>query len=73
MDIKNNSSEIWMHPTECARLLRVNYWTIIRHIKAGKIKAIRVGRHYKVSRGVFEEYVKQLGYEVEVTGAKQIE
>jgi len=35
---------------ELTKYLRVHYTTILRYIKKGKIKAIKIGKSYRVSR-----------------------
>ncbi len=52
-------------PSEVAELLNYNKVTIIRWIHAGKIKAIKIGRDYRIP----EEVQKLLGKQKETTRA----
>lgn len=43
---------------EVAQLLKVHYLTIYRHIKAGKIKAHKIGNIYRISKTALEEFLE---------------
>ena len=40
---------------ETAQLLKITYPTALNYIKTGKIKAVRVGKHYLIKRDTLEE------------------
>ncbi|MEK7473340.1 MAG: helix-turn-helix domain-containing protein [Patescibacteria group bacterium] len=42
---------------ELAEKLRVNKMTIYRYIKAGKVKASKIGKEYRIERGDFEAFI----------------
>jgi excisionase family DNA binding protein len=45
---------------ELAEKLRVNIMTIYRYIKAGKIKAYKFGKEFRVEKSEFESFLKKL-------------
>jgi excisionase family DNA binding protein len=44
---------------ELAKKLRVNIMTIYRYIKAGKIKAYKFGKEFRVEKNEFESFLKK--------------
>lgn len=54
-------SEKYMRISECRKILGCDIRTILRWVKTGKIKAIRVGRLFKVDREYFAEYLEEIG------------
>lgn len=44
---------------ELAEKLRVNIMTIYRYIKAGKIKAYKFGKEFRVEKNEFELFLKK--------------
>lgn len=44
---------------ELAEKLRVNVMTIYRYIKAGKIKAYKFGKEFRVEKSEFESFLKK--------------
>ena len=58
--------EGWLHTKDCAKILGVHRYTIIRYIKNGTLKAVRVGRWYRVSADSFKAYLDGIGYKQEV-------
>lgn len=40
---------------EVAETLRVNYWTVYRWVKEGKVKTVRAGRKYYITQGMLDE------------------
>ena len=44
---------------ELAEKLRVNIMTIYRYIKAGKIKAYKFGKEFRVEKNEFESFLKK--------------
>lgn len=43
---------------ELAKKLRVNIMTIYRYIKAGKLKAYKIGKEFRIERSEFERFLK---------------
>lgn len=43
---------------ELAEKLRVNPMTIYRYIKAGKLHAHKIGKEYRISRDVYENFIE---------------
>jgi putative molybdopterin biosynthesis protein len=44
---------------ELAEKLRVNIMTIYRYIKAGKLKAYKMGKEYRIDKVEFEAFLKK--------------
>lgn len=44
---------------ELAEKLRLNKMTIYRWIKAGKITASKLGKHYRITRAEFERLINE--------------
>ncbi len=42
-----------------ANLLQVNIMTIYRYIKAGKLKAYKFGKEFRIDKNEFEDFVKR--------------
>jgi len=45
---------------DLAELLQVNIMTIYRYIKAGRIKAYKIGREYRVDNAEFQAFLKKV-------------
>ncbi len=43
---------------ELATKLKLNVMTIYRYIKAGKLKAHKIGKEYRIDRIEFERFIK---------------
>ncbi len=43
---------------ELAEKLRVNIMTIYRHIKAGKLKAYKIGKEFRIEEKEFNNFLK---------------
>lgn len=48
---------------ELAGKLKVNIMTIYRYIKAGKLKAHKIGKEYRISNKDFEQFINDTRYE----------
>ena len=46
--------------SELADSLRVSLMTIYRYIKAGKIKAHKIGKEFRISKDEFERFLKKV-------------
>lgn len=50
----------FMTAQETADILKVNIMTIYRYIKAGKIKAYKIGKEFRVEKKEFEEFLNKV-------------
>ena len=55
----NKTKEFYL-VSELAQSLRVSLMTIYRYIKAGKIKAHKIGKEYRISKDEFERFLKKV-------------
>lgn len=46
--------------TEAAEILRVNIMTIYRYIKAGKLKAYKIGKEFRIEKVEFERFLNSV-------------
>ncbi len=44
---------------ELATKLKLNVMTIYRYIKAGKLKAHKIGKEYRITRTEFEKFIHE--------------
>lgn len=44
---------------ELAEKLRVNIMTIYRYIKAGKLRAHKIGKEFRITKAEFEHFLKK--------------
>lgn len=42
---------------QVAELLKVHWQTVLNYIKSGKLKAVKLGKGYRISRDAFNEFV----------------
>lgn len=47
-------------PAEVAKMLRVNIMTIYRYIKAGKIKAYKLGKEFRIDKKEYERFLESV-------------
>jgi excisionase family DNA binding protein len=47
-------------PAEVADMLRVNIMTIYRYIKAGKIKAYKLGKEFRIDVKEYERFLESI-------------
>lgn len=45
---------------ELAKLLEVNIMTIYRYIKAGRLKAHKIGRDFRIDKKEFQSFLKKV-------------
>ncbi len=45
---------------DLAKKLDVNIMTIYRYIKAGKLKAYKIGKEFRVDKNEFEDFLKRV-------------
>jgi len=48
---------------ELADKLRVNIMTIYRYIKAGKLKAYKIGKEFRIDKKEFDKFLKKASTE----------
>jgi len=41
-----------------AELLKVHWQTVLNYIKNGKLKAVKLGKGYRISKGALDEFIK---------------
>lgn len=45
---------------DLAQLLDVNIMTIYRYIKAGRLKAYKIGREFRIDKNEFQSFLKRV-------------
>jgi excisionase family DNA binding protein len=55
----NNNKEFYK-TEELASLLQVNVMTIYRYIKAGKLKAYKLGRGFRIDKKDFDDFLNKM-------------
>ena len=45
---------------DLAKLLEVNIMTIYRYIKAGRLKALKIGRDFRIDKNEFNTFLKKV-------------
>lgn len=45
---------------ELAKKIRVNIMTIYRYIKAGRLKAYKIGREFRIDKAEFKAFLKRV-------------
>ncbi len=58
MENKNNKEFYLVE--ELAERLRVSNMTIYRYIKAGKLKAYKIGKEFRIEKGEFDNFLKKV-------------
>lgn len=43
---------------QVAELLKVHWQTVLNYIKSGKLKAVKLGKGYRISKEAFNEFIK---------------
>lgn len=51
------SPPIYYTVAQVANILQVHWQTVLNYIKMGKLKAIRLGKGYRISKESLEEFV----------------
>lgn len=54
------NSKAFYKATDLAELLEVNIMTIYRYIKAGRLKAYKIGREFRIDKDEFELFLKSV-------------
>ena len=68
--MKNIEKKDFFSAPEVAKLLKLSRMTIVNQIRAGKIKAQKVGKTYMIPRGEIEQY---LGTSKKLTEKEKLE
>lgn len=51
---------LFMTAQETADILKVNIMTVYRYIKAGKIKAYKIGKEFRIEKKEFEKFLNKV-------------
>lgn len=54
-----NKSKAFYKAEELARLLEINIMTIYRYIKAGRLRAYKIGREFRIDKNEFQSFLKK--------------
>jgi excisionase family DNA binding protein len=46
-------------PQEVAELLKISYMTVFRWIRAGKMKAYKLGKQYRISKEELDKFLEE--------------
>jgi excisionase family DNA binding protein len=57
---KKNEEKEFYTAKELADKLRINIMTIYRYIKAGKIKAYKIGKGFRIKKQEFQEFLNKV-------------
>ncbi len=55
-----NKEKEFYRAEELAELLEVNIMTIYRYIKAGRLKAYKIGRDFRIDKNEFNAFLKKV-------------
>lgn len=58
--VKNSKEREFYKAEDLAELLEVNIMTIYRYIKAGRLKAYKIGREYRIDKNEFQSFLKDV-------------
>ena len=57
---KKNNQKNFYTAKELAKELRVNIMTIYRYIKAGKVKAYKIGKEFRIGKREFQNFLNKV-------------
>ena len=57
--IKSMHKQTFLTAREIAGTLKVNIMTIYRYIKAGKLKAHKIGKEFRIEKSMLEQFLKR--------------
>ena len=49
----------FMTTDQVAKMLNLNYYTVIKYAKENRLPAVKIGRKWIFNRGTLEDYLKQ--------------
>jgi excisionase family DNA binding protein len=55
-----NKEKEFYRAEDLAELLEVNIMTIYRYIKAGRLKAYKIGRDFRIDKNEFQAFLKKV-------------
>ena len=55
-----NKEKEFYRAEDLAELLEVNIMTIYRYIKAGRLKAYKIGRDFRIDKNEFDAFLKKV-------------
>lgn len=55
-----NKEKEFYKAEDLAKLLEVNIMTIYRYIKAGRLKAHKIGRDFRIDKNEFQTFLKKV-------------
>ncbi len=55
-----NKEKEFYRAEDLAKLLEVNIMTIYRYIKAGRLKAYKIGRDFRIDKNEFNAFLKKV-------------
>ena len=56
----NNMIDKFYKAEDLAKVLQVNIMTIYRYIKAGRLKAYKIGREFRIDEKEFQAFLKRV-------------
>lgn len=59
-DMKTGGSDEFYRAEELASVLKLNIMTIYRYIKAGRLKAYKIGKEYRIDKKEFQSFLKKV-------------
>lgn len=60
IDMKKGGSDEFYRAEELADVLKLNIMTIYRYIKAGRLKAYKIGKEYRIDKTEFQAFLKKV-------------
>ena len=60
IDMKKGESDQFYRAEELADALKLNVMTIYRYIKAGRLKAYKIGKEYRIDKTEFQSFLKKV-------------
>jgi putative molybdopterin biosynthesis protein len=58
--MKKGGSDEFYRAEELASALKVNIMTIYRYIKAGRLRAYKIGKEYRIDKTDFQAFLKKV-------------
>ncbi len=58
--MKKGGSDEFYRAEELADVLKLNIMTIYRYIKAGRLKAYKIGKEYRIDKTEFQAFLKKV-------------
>ena len=52
----------FMTADQVAKMLNLNYYTVIKYAKENRLPAVKIGRKWIFNRGTLEDYLKPVSY-----------